>query len=304
MNDQTASTTQSQHLVPRVAEADSRFSRNFPGLLAGLGFAALACVVSPAWAQNVSLGTAANFGVLAGSAVTNTGPTVVTGNVGVWPGTAISGFPPGSIVSGFQHSADTVAQQAQADLTTAYNDAAGRPSCTAIAGGLLGAGGATTLGPGVYCMGAGSLTGTLTLNGAGVYIFQMASSLTTASGSSIALTNGASACGVWWQVTSSATIGTTSAMAGNILALTSITLNTNATLDGRALARNALVSLASNTVTACSGGPVPAVPPPAAIPPIAATPPGNIPTLSEWALVMLAALLAIGGFAAMRRKAR
>jgi hypothetical protein len=302
MNAQIASITQSQHVVTRVAEADSRSRRNYLGLLASLGFAALACVVSPAWAQNISLGTAANFGVLAGSAVTNTGPTVVTGNVGVFPGTAISGFPPGSIVSGFQHSADTVAQQAQADLTTAYNDAAGRPSCTTIAGGLLGAGGATTLGPGVYCMGAGSLTGTLTLNGAGVYIFQMASSLTTASSSSIALTNGAAACGVWWQVTSSAIIGTSTAMVGNILALTSITMNTNATLNGRALARNALVSLDSNTVTACSGGPAPAVPPPAAIPPVATA--TNIPTLSEWAMVMLAALLAIAGFAAMRRKAR
>ena len=303
MNAQIASLTQYQHVVPRLAKAGSGFSRNYFGLLARLGFAALVSVISPAWAQNVSLGTAANFGVLAGSAVTNTGPTVVTGNVGVFPGTSITGFPPGSIVpgSGFQHSADSVAQQAQSDLTAAYTDAATRPSCTAIAGGLLGG---LTLGPGVYCMGAGNLTGTLTLNGAGVYIFQMASSLTTASSSSVALINGASACGVWWQVTSSATIGTTTAMVGNILALTSITMNTNATLNGRALARNALVSLASNTVTACSGGPVPAVPPPAAIPPVAATPAGNIPTLSEWALVMLAVLLVIAGFAAMRRKAR
>lgn len=295
-----ASTTQSQPFMVRPAEVNSEIRRNYPCLLASVGFAALIGFVSPASAQNVSLGTAANFGVLAGSAVTNTGPSVVTGNVGVFPGTAISGFPPGSLVSGFPHSADTVSQQAQADLTTAYNDAAGRPGCTSIAGGLLGAGGATTLGPGVYCMGAGSLTGTLTLNGAGVYIFQMASSLTTASSSAIALTNGASACGVWWQVTSSATIGTSTAMVGNILALTSITINTNATLDGRALARNALVSLDSNTVTACSGGPFPAVPPPAAIPPATA----NIPTLSEWAMFMLAALLAVAGFSAIRRKAR
>ena len=299
MNAQTASITHSQHVVPRVMEAAPRFSRNYPGLLASLGFVALACVVSPAWGQNVSLGTAANFGVLAGSAVTNTGPTVVTGNVGVFPGTSISGFPPGSIVSGFQHSADSVAQQAQSDLNTAYTDAATRACGTTIPGGLLGG---LTLTPGVYCMGAGNLTGTLTLNGAGVYIFQMANSLTTASSSSVALTNGAAACGVWWQVTSSATIGTSTAMVGNILALTSITMNTNATLNGRALTRNALVSLDSNTVTACSGGPGPAVPPPAAIPPIAATP-TDIPTLSEWAMVMLAALLAIAGFAAMRRKA-
>jgi hypothetical protein len=300
MNAQIASTTKSQHVVARGAEADSRFSRNYPGLLASLGFAALACVVSPAWAQNVSLGTAANFGVLAGSAVTNTGPTVVTGNVGVWAGSSITGFPPGSIVpgSGFLHSADTVAQQAQSDLTAAYTDAATRVCGTTIAGGLLGG---LTLTPGVYCIGAGNLTGTLTLNGAGVYIFQTASSLTTAPGSSVVLLGGAAACGVWWQVTSSATIDTTTAMAGNILALTSITLNTGASLNGRTLARNGLVSLASNNVTACSGGPAPPVPPPAAILPGAGA---GIPALSEWAMVMLAALLAIAGVAAMRRKAR
>lgn len=300
MNAQIASATQSQHVVARVAEADSRFSRNYPGLLASLGFVALACVVSPAWAQNVSLGTAANFGVLAGSAVTNTGPTVVTGNVGVWAGSSITGFPPGSIVpgSGFQHSADSVAQQAQSDLTIAYTDAATRVCGTTIAGGLLGG---LTLTPGVYCMGAGNLTGTLTLNGAGVYIFQMASSLTTAPGSSVVLLGGAAACGVWWQVTSSATIDTTTAMAGNILALTSITMNTGASLNGRTLARNGLVSLASNNVIACSGGPAPPVPPPVPILPGASA---GIPTLAQWAMVMLAALLAIAGFAAMRRKAR
>jgi hypothetical protein len=288
----------------RIPHFMSRLSRNYLALFASLGFAAFAGVVAPAGAQNISLGTAANFAVLGGSGVTNTGPTVVTGNVGVAPGTSITGFPPGTIVSGFKHSADAVALQAQADLTTAYNDAAGRPSCTPIAGSLLGSGGATTLGPGVYCLGAASLTGTLTLDGAGVYIFQMASSLTTASGSAVALSNGASACGVWWQVTSSATIGTSTAMVGNILALESITLNTNASLSGRALARNALVSLDSNSVTACSGGPNPGVPPPNPIPPTVVTGATGVPTLSEWAMVMLAALLAIGAFRATRRKGR
>src|SRR4029079_7153114 len=135
-----------------------------------LALPVLVCA-SPALAQNVSLGTAANFGVLAGSAGTNTGPTVVTGNVGVSPGSSITGFPPGSIApgSGFLHSADSVAQQAQSDLTTAYNDAATRVCGTPIAGGVLGG---LVLTPGVYCMGTGDLTGTLTLNGAGVYIFQ------------------------------------------------------------------------------------------------------------------------------------
>jgi len=263
-----------------------------------LALAMLVCA-TPALAQNVSLGTAANFGVLAGSAVTNTGPTVVTGNVGVSPGTSITGFPPGSVApgSGFLHSADSVALQAQSDLTTAYNDAATRVCGTPIAGGVLGG---LVLTPGVYCMGAGDLTGTLTLNGAGVYIFQMASSLTTASASSVVLQNGATACGVWWQVTSSATLGTASAMAGNILALTSITLNTSATLSGRTLARNGAVTLDSNTVTACSGGPVPAVPPPVPVPVIAGAAP--IPTLSEWAMILLAGLMVIAAYGAMRRR--
>ena len=177
-------------------------------------FAVLAAASLPVLAQNVSLGTAANFGVLAGSAITNTGPTVVTGNVGVAPGTSITGFPPGSITpgSGFLHAADAVAQQAQSDLTIAYNDAATRVCSTPVAGGVLGG---LVLTPGVYCMNAGDLTGPLTLDGAGVYIFQMGSSLTTASGSSVLLLNGASSCGVWWQVTSSATIGTSSAMVGD-----------------------------------------------------------------------------------------
>ena len=281
--------------VALTAKSRYELSRH---VLACLGFVALACVVSPAWAQNISLGTASSFGVLGGSTVTNTGPTVVTGNVGVSPGTSIVGFPPGSILpgSGSQHSADAVALQAQSDLTAAYNDAATRVCGTTIAGGLLGG---LTLTPGVYCMGAGDLTGTLTLNGAGVYIFQTASSLTTAPGSAVVLINGAAACGVWWQVTSSATIDTTTAMQGNILALTSITLNNGASLNGRTLARNGAVTLNNNNVVACSGGTPPAVPPVPLVPLSLA-----VPTLSEWAMVMLAALLAIAGFAAMRRKAR
>lgn len=263
-----------------------------------LALAAIALAAAPAWAQNVSLGTASTFAVLGGSAVTNTGPTVVTGNVGVFPGSSITGFPPGSIVAGTGslHAADGVAQQAQADLTAAYTDAANRPCGTTIAGGNLGG---LTLVPGVYCMGAGNLTGTLTLNGAGVYIFQMGSSLVTAPGAAVVLTNGASACGVWWQVTSSATVDTATAMAGNILALTSISLNTGATLNGRALARNGLVSLDSNPVVACSGGPAPPVPPITTAP---AGPVEAIPTLSEWAMILLAALLAVAGYAALRRR--
>ena len=265
------------------------------------GSALLVSLALPAWSQNVSLGTAANFGVLAGSAVTNTGPTVVTGNVGVFPGSSITGFPPGSIApgSGFLHSADSVAQQAQSDLTTAYNDAATRVCGTPIAGGLLGG---RTLTPGVYCMGTGDLTGTLTLDGAGVYIFQMASSLTTASASSVVLLNGASACGVWWQVTSSATIGTASSMAGNILALTSITMTTGANLNGRTLARNGAVTLDSNAVTSCSGGPVPPVPVPTPLPIPTGSGAAPVPTLSEWAMILLVGLMLIVAYGAMRRR--
>lgn len=227
--------------------------RNDWRALVFFGFAALALGVTPASAQDVPLGTAGNFGVLGGSAVTNTGSSVVTGSVGVYPSASITGFPPGTIFpgSGTMHAADAVALQAQSDLTTAYNDAAGRPGCTTIAGGLLGSGGATSLGPGVYCMDAAQLTGALTLTGSGTYVFQVGSSLTTASGSSIVLANGASACSVFWQVTSSATIGTGSSMAGTILALTSITLNTSASLSGSALARNGAVTLAGNDVALC-----------------------------------------------------
>jgi ice-binding like protein/exosortase sorting signal-containing protein len=268
--------------------------------LAKLALAALALAATAASAQNVSLGTASNFAVLGGSAVTNTGPSVVSGSVGVFPGSSITGFPPGSIVpgTGFLHAADPIAQQAQADLTAAYTDAAGRVCGTTIAGGNLGG---LTLTPGVYCMGAGNLTGILTLNGPGVYIFQTASSLVTASGSSVVLINGAQACGVWWQVTSSATVGTTTSMVGNILALTSITLNTGANLSGRALARNALVSLDTNNITACSGGPVPPVPPITPVPPVI-VPAQAIPTLSEWGIILLATLMAIAAFVAMRKR--
>jgi hypothetical protein len=129
------------------------------------------------------------------------------------------------------------------------------------------------------------------LNGAGVYIFQIGSGLTTASGSSTTLTNGASACGVWWQVGSSATVGTTTSLAGNVLALTSITLNTGASVSGRVLARNATVTLDSNNVTVCSGGPFPPVPSIGA----------PVPALAPSALAILGVALVAAAFLALRR---
>lgn len=206
-----------------------------------------------AGAINVPLGTADPFAVLAGSTVINTGATIVHGNLGVWPGSAVVGFPPGIVTPpGSIHAADAVAMNAQADLTTAYNFAAGEPCGSVLTGQDLGG---LTLTPGVYCFASSAqLTGTLTLNGLGdsnaVFVFQIGSTLTTASGSAVVFTNGGQGDSVFWQVGSSATLGTTTAFAGNILALTSITLNTGATIQcGRALARNGAVTLATNVVS-------------------------------------------------------
>ncbi|MEU2624278.1 ice-binding family protein, partial [Streptomyces sp. NPDC007157] len=215
---------------------------------------AVVVAVSPtqasALATFVDLGRADSFAVLAGSATTNTGPSVITGDVGVSPGTSITGYGPPAVVNGTQHSADTVAQDAQTDLITAYDDAAGQPSDGALppdAGGL-------TLDPGVYTASTTlGLTGTLTLDAHGdpnaVWVFQIGSGLTTASSSSVSLINGASPCNVFWKVGSSATLGTSTAFEGNILAMTSITATTSATIEGRALARNGAVTLDTNTIT-------------------------------------------------------
>lgn len=216
---------------------------------------------APVAAAQVDLGTSGTFGVLAGSAVTNTGPSVIAGNVGVSPGSAITGFPPGIVLPpGTFHSNDAVAQQAQSDLTTAYNEAAGAPTTVDLTGQDLGG---MVLVAGVYNFSSSAqLTGQLTLNGQGnpasVWIFKIGTTLTTASGSSVIFTNGGLGCNVFWQVGSSATLGTTTAFAGNILALTSITLITNATICGRLLARNGAVTLDTNLVTnCCAVGPTP-----------------------------------------------
>ncbi|MFI9644070.1 ice-binding family protein [Micromonospora sp. NPDC051925] len=196
----------------------------------------------------VGLGTAANFSVLAGSTVTNTGATFLQQSLGVSPGNTAPGFPPG-IVGGEIHLGDAVALQAKNDLTTAYNDAAGRTPFTVLPAEL----GGTTLTPGVYRLSAAQLTGQLTLDTQGdpaaVFIFQIESTLTTASNSSVVFINGASPCNVYWQVGSSATIGTGTQFVGNILAQTSITMTTGATLQGRALAQTGAVTLDTNTIT-------------------------------------------------------
>jgi len=197
----------------------------------------------------VGLGTAQTYAVLGGQTVTNTGPSVLFGDVGVSPGTAITGFPPGNAL-GVTHAGDTEAGGAQSDVTIAYNDAAGRAPIASIAGDL----GGLTLTPGVYNASSSiGLTGTVTLDAQGdpaaVFVFQVGSTLTTASASSVSMINGAQPCNVFWQIGSSATLGTNSDFIGTILALTSITVTTGTTVEGRALARNGQVSLDTNVFT-------------------------------------------------------
>ncbi|MFA7309853.1 MAG: ice-binding family protein [Candidatus Paceibacterota bacterium] len=198
----------------------------------------------------VDLGTAGSFAILAGSTVTNTGPTVINGDLGLSPGTSVTGFPPG-IVNGTQQITNAAAAQAEADLGTAYNAASGQSVGTVSISGDLGG---QTLTPGLYNSASSlGLTGTLTLDGQGnpnaVFIFQIGSALTTASGSRVNLVNGAQACNVVWQIGSSATLGTNSIFKGTILALTSATLTTGAAVEGRVLARNGAVTLDTSVVS-------------------------------------------------------
>ncbi|HVC68868.1 MAG TPA: ice-binding family protein [Acidimicrobiales bacterium] len=200
----------------------------------------------------VGLGTATPFSVLGGQTITNTGPSVISGSLGLSPGNAssVTGFPPGLVTNGSQHAADGVALQAQNDLTTAYNSAAGRTPVTVESNPDLGG---QNLVAGVYKGTSSlSLTGTVTLNGENnanaVFIFQAGSTLITASHSTVRLINGAQWCNVFWQVGSSATLGTATTFVGTVMALTSATLDTGATVSGRILARNGAVTLDSNTI--------------------------------------------------------
>ena len=256
-------------------------------------FALLAAVLlfgsAPLSAQ-ITLGTAQNFAVLGGSGVTNTGASVINGSVGVSPGSSVTGFPPGTIVGGSIQAANAVAAQAQSDLTVAYNAAAATACTLDLTGQDLGG---MTLTPGVYCFSTvAALTGTLNLNFQGnpnaQFLFKIGSTLTTASGSVVALTTNAGVTcppNVFWQVGSSATLGTSTAFVGNILALTSITLTTGAGLSGRSLARNGAVTLDTNNVALCATG----------------TTPGTDVPLSPMLLVLMSVGLAVAAFVALRQ---
>jgi type VI secretion system secreted protein VgrG len=196
----------------------------------------------------VGLGTAESFAVLAYSGVTNTGATTITGDIGTFPTTTTSGFGTVTLI-GTNHAGDAVTQDAKNDLTTAYNDAAGRNPWTNVPVEL----GGSTLNAGVYRSGTFGLTGTLTLDAKGdtsaQFSFQAASTLITASNSRVRLLGGANPCQVVWQVGSSATFDTGTRFVGDVLAHTSIQAKTSATFQGRLLARNGAVTLDHNTIT-------------------------------------------------------
>ena len=240
----------------RIATSLSRFRLFTAIALSGaLSFAASVALA----ADQPELGTAGNYAVMAATAITNTGPTVVNGNLAISPGgsSSVTGFLPG-VVTGEMDMADADSGLAQTALVTAYNDAAAETTTVNLTGTDLGG---LTLTPGTYTFDSSAqLTGTLTLDGQGstnaTFIFQIGSTLTTASASTVELINGAGSCAVFWQVASSATLGTTTDFQGTLIAMTSITMNTGATIGvgglghgGRALAMNGALTLDTNVIT-------------------------------------------------------
>lgn len=227
-------------------------------------------------ADPLDLGTADPFALLAGSAITNTGSSVINGNVGSYPTDAISGFPPG-IINGTNHGNDTVSQQAQDDFTTAYNAAASN-TATTIPTELAG----SVLTPGTYDSTAGTfgITGTVTLDGQSnpdaVFIFKAATTLDTAAGAAVTLTNGASACNVYWLVGTTATFGAGTQLKGTVLAQASISSGDGAVFEGRLLAKAAITLTGATTVTVPTCTPPP--PPTTAAPPPTTSPPPPTPT--------------------------
>src|SRR5438067_4100081 len=244
------------------------------------------------------LGTAASYAILAGTPnVTNTGATVVSGSLGISPAASVTGFPPGTVGNGTIQAATAAAGVAKNDLTAAYGVAAGSPCNFNKSNQNLGG---QTLTPGTYCQTtAPTLTGTVTLSGNGVFIFQIGSTLVTAPGATVALINGAQPCNVFWQVSSSATLDTTTTFVGTIMALTSISLNHGASIQGRALARNGAVTLINNQITAPTSCAATNVAGPTPAPTIAGAPAGGgAPQQGEgfpWLLALVAGILASSG---------
>lgn len=243
-----------------VSETIHNCRRLTPSLRAAAILSLVIQLVHPRQAM-AQLGTASSFAALGASTVTNTGATTLAGDLGVWPGTAITGS--GTItLTGAIHQTDAVAQQAQADATTAYTTFFNMPCTTDLSGQVLGSAGYASLVPGVYCFSSSAqLTGSLSLdflgNSASLFLFQIGTALTTASASSVTSVNGGPGSNVFWQVGSSATLGTTTAFQGTIIADQSIALQTGATIRcGRAIALVGAVTMDNNTIsTNCTGAP-------------------------------------------------
>lgn len=267
-------------------------------LATGFGVLLTLALPSQALAQGYLGVNATPFAVLAGTTVTCAGASTITGDVGVSPGAAIVGFPAPCTDVGTLR-VPPASDPAQLDLTAAYTTLAGLPCAATVGPDLAG----LTLTQGVYCVGAAvsNLTGTLTLDAQGnpnaVFVFRMSSTLITSPASTVSLVNGANACGVEWQVSSSATIDVGTTFVGNILALTSIALNSGANLAGRALARNGAVTLNNNNVSfgACGARSGPGGTPPPFPPPGVPT----LPEIGEWALLVI--LLGGGVYLVSRR---
>jgi type VI secretion system secreted protein VgrG len=217
-------------------------------LIAGGGLAALLLLPSPGFTQ--SLGSAASFAVLAGNQISCTGAVTILGSVGVSPGNQINGLPVGQPIGGTVHNSDAVAAQAQTDLAAAAAALDGMICGTSLSGQNLGG---MTLVPGVYCFqNTAGLTGSLTLDGQGnpnaVWVFQVGTKLTTAMNAIVNLTNAAQNTNVYWRAGQEATFGSGTVFLGNVVTQGGITLETSATLSGRALARHGLVSMDTNFV--------------------------------------------------------
>jgi hypothetical protein len=301
--------------VSHMRRRTTPFPVRVSGAIALAGMLTLTASLALA-ADQPSMGTAANYAVMGATAISNTGPTVIDGNLAISPGdaTSVTGFPPG-VVIGEMDVANADAVLAHTDLVSAYNDAAGETTTVNLTGTDLGG---LTLTPGTYTFDSSAqLTGTLTLDGQGstnaTFIFQIGSTLTTASNSVVELINGAGSCAVFWQVASSATLGTTTDFQGTIMAMTSITMNTGATIGvgglgqgGRALAMNGALTLDTNVINPppadCTFAAA-ATPTPSATAAPSTPGPSSVPDTSLGSsatpIAGIAALLAVAGAAAV-----
>jgi len=297
------------HRSSRSRSDAGRLAR-WVGAALGVGAAAIVMTfggLAVLAATTVNLGTASFFAVLAGTGVTNTGSSTVSGDLGTYPTTSVTGFPPGIVEAPYTtFAADSVSGGAQTDLTTAYNQAATGEGSTPTAVSSIITSTSLSLGPGVYQASADaplSLSGALTLTGAGVYIFQTGSSLVTMTGSSVVLAGGASPCDVFWQVGSSATLGG-STFAGTVMASTSITVGSAVTVQGRLLAGTGDVTLIDDTIDASRCITTASLPTPMATPTATTTTTvptsgagGTSPFIGAGVLVTLGGLALLGAVA-------